>query len=216
MKRLAPLALVAGLVLTGCTISIGGTASSAPPAPDTSVGAGAAGKTSFDPGQVVPGYAPGQFPPVPMFPLPDTAVVSEGMEKVRAELEANLPDLPGVKVTAVQCGADGNYLNPDSSLVLYGDGSGSYVGPDGSYTRGPDGSGTSVGGEVVIMRDGNGGGQYVNGDLSITSDGSGSGAYVDGNVTITLDGEGPAPTPDRWGRSGTWATARAATPSAMS
>lgn len=187
MKRLAPaLALVASFTLTGCSISIGGPASPGP----TDSGPVAPIQASFDSGQVVPGYAPGQFPPVPLFPLPDTTVVSTNMEKVRDKLESSLSKLPGIKVTAVQCGADGAYISADSSLVLYGDGTGSYVGPNGTYTRGPDGSETVVTDEVVYLPDGKGGGQYVNGDLSITGDGQGSGAYVDGELTITLDGRG--------------------------
>ena len=190
------LASVAVLVLSGCSVTVAGPTSEPPAPPSTSpapVASGTPGPSvtaSVTPGQVLPGYAPGQFPAIPLFSLPDTSVLSKGGKKLREKLELTLPDLPGVKVKAVQCGKDGTYINEDSSLVLYGDGSGSYVGPDGSYTRGRDGSETSVSGKESITRNGKGGGTYVSGDLSISNDGTGSGTYVSAEVSITLDGKG--------------------------
>ena len=187
------LGLAASLMLTGCSITVGGPAESpAPVAPTTAEQTPTASGTpgAVDPGQVVPGYAPGQFPAVPLFSLPDTAVLSSGGQELRDRLEVTLPQLPGVTVSAVQCGPDGSYIGADSSLILYGDGSGSYVGPDGSYTRGTDGSETSVTGAESITRDGRGGGTYVGNGLSITNAGDGSGTYVGGGVSITLDGLG--------------------------
>ena len=186
------LALSTTLALTACSVSVGPaeapapetSSPSAPAAPVTTAGEG------VDPGQVVPGYAPGQFPAVPMFALPDTAVLSTGGQKLRDQLEVELPDLPGVTVTSVQCGPDGSYISSDSSLVLYGDGSGSYVGPDGTYTRGADGSETSVTDAESIIRDGRGGGTYAGDDLTITNDGNGAGTYISDELTITLDGQG--------------------------
>ncbi|WP_300078764.1 OmpA family protein [Propioniciclava sp.] len=190
------LASVAVLVLSGCSVTVAGPTSEPPAPPSTSAAPVASGTpgpsvtASVTPGQVLPGYAPGQFPAIPLFSLPDTSVLSKGGKKLREKLELTLPDLPGVKVKAVQCGKDGTYINEDSSLVLYGDGSGSYVGPDGSYTRGRDGSETSVSGKESITRNGKGGGTYVSGDLSISNDGTGSGTYVSAEVSITLDGKG--------------------------
>lgn len=191
-----PLAFaVATLVLSGCSVTVSGPTPASPatppsPAAPAITAAGQGGTPPAGPGQALPGYAPGQFPAIPLFTLPDTSVLSKGGTKLREKLQVHLPDLPGVTVKAVQCGKGGSYVNEDSSLVLYGDGSGSYVGPDGSYTRGPDGSETSVSGKESITRDGKGGGTYVSGDLSITNDGDGSGTYVSGTVSITLDGKG--------------------------
>ena len=90
----------------------------------------------------------------------------------------------------MRCSKDGEYINADSGLALYGDGSGSYVGPDGSYTRGRDGSETSVSDRESITRDGKGGGTYVGDGVSITNDGDGSGTYVDADLSVTVDGNG--------------------------
>ena len=197
MNRLPVVLAASALVLSGCAVTVAGP-TSAPPSPPSTPTASAPTPTpepsetaqQLDSGQLVPGYGPGQFPAIPLFSLPDTSVLSKAGKKLRDKLEVTLPDLPGVKVKAVQCGKDGTYISEDSSLVLYGDGSGSYVGPDGSYTRGPDGSETSVSGEESITRDGKGGGTYVGGDLSITNSGDGSGTYVSAEVSITLDGQG--------------------------
>lgn len=197
------LALAAALALTGCSVSVTGaptapatdaapaaTGSGPTPAPAASSPASTPDATAFTSDQVVPGYAPGQFPPVPLFPIPDTSVLSSAGTQLRDKLQADLPELPGVTITAVQCRPDGSYITQDSSLSLYGDGSGSYVGPDGSYTTGGDGSETTVTGKESVTRDGKGGGTYVSGDLSVTNAGDGSGTYVGGDTSITLDGLG--------------------------
>ncbi len=200
MNRLPVTLAVAALVLSGCSVSVAGptTEPPAPPAPPSVPPTSSTPTPTPEPtetaqpgeGSMLPGYGPGQFPAIPLFSLPDTSVLSKAGVKLREKLEVTLPDLPGVNVKAVQCGKDGTYINEDTSLVLYGDGSGSYVGPDGSYTRGTDGSETSVSGEESITRDGKGGGTYVGGDLSITNDGTGSGTYVSADTSITLDGQG--------------------------
>ena len=195
------LALAATLALTGCSVSVTGAptppatgpapAGSAPaPAPAASSPAATPEATAFTADQVVPGYAPGQFPPVPLFPIPDTSVLSSAGTQLRDKLQADLPELPGVTITAVQCRPDGSYVTKDRSLSLYGDGSGSYVGPDGTYTSGGDGSETTVTGKESVTRDGKGGGTYVGEDLSVTNAGDGSGTYVGGDTSITLDGKG--------------------------
>ena len=191
------LAAVAGAVLlTGCSISV----SAGEPSPDAPTPATTPPGTTAAPSpsatetvgtaDVVPGYGPGQFPAVPLFSLPDISRVSTAGKKLRDELKVEIKDIPGVKVTAVRCTKDGEYINADSGLALYGDGSGSYVGPDGSYTRGRDGSETSVSDRESITRDGKGGGTYVGDGVSITNDGDGSGTYVDADLSVTVDGNG--------------------------
>lgn len=201
MSRSRPLAgaLTGVLILTGCSVSV----TAGPSAPPTS--AASEPVVSAEPTPVdspsaaapadenaVPGYAVGQAPPVPLFSLPDVSRVSTAGKKLRDKLKVEIKDIPGVKITAVRCGKDGEYSNADSGLVLYGDGSGSYVGPDGSYTRGRDGSETSVSDRESITRDGKGGGTYVSGTVSITNAGDGSGTYVDAAVSISNDGRGTA------------------------
>lgn len=191
-------ALVATLALTGCSVSVTGASPTTPPAPETvSTPVSAPPSVSSTPQPsshpadlAVPGYPAGQFPPVPLFPIPDTSVLSTAGTQLRDKLQADLPQLPGVTLTAVQCRPDGSYVSKDSALALYGDGSGSYVGPDGSYTSDADGSETSVAGGESITRDGKGGGTYVGKGLSVTNDGDGSGTYVGGGTSITLDGNG--------------------------
>lgn len=191
------LAAVAGAVLlTGCSISV----SAGEPSPDAPTPATTPPGTTAAPSpsatetvgtaDVVPGYGSGQFPAVPLFSLPDISRVSTAGKKLRDKLKVEIKDIPGVKVTAVRCTKDGEYINADSGLALYGDGSGSYVGPDGSYTRGRDGSETSVSDRESITRDGKGGGTYVGDGVSITNDGDGSGTYVDGDLSVTVDGKG--------------------------
>lgn len=138
----------------------------------------------------VPGYAPGQFPPVPLFSLPDTSVLNSAGTALRDKLVPTIKEIPGATVKAVSCGADGSYVDSASGLVLYGDGSGSYTGPDGSLVRDAKGGETvSTAGES-ITRDGRGGGTYSNAELSIVNSGDGSGVYSSATVTVTLDGKG--------------------------
>ena len=199
MSRSRPLAgaLTGVLILTGCSVSV----TAGPSAPPTSAASEPVVSAEPTPADspsaaapadenAVPGYAVGQAPPVPLFSLPDVSRVSTAGKKLRDKLKVEIKDIPGVKITAVRCGKDGEYSNADSGLVLYGDGSGSYVGPDGSYTRGRDGSETSVSDRESITRDGKGGGTYVSGTVSITNAGDGSGTYVDAGLSVTIDGKG--------------------------
>ncbi|MFT4294096.1 MAG: OmpA family protein [Micropruina sp.] len=190
------IAAVAGAVLlTGCSVSVssGEPSPSAPAtttAPEITTAAPSPSSTGTVAADAVPGYQPGQFPPVPLFSLPDVSRLSTAGKSLRDKLQPTLKSIPGVKITAVRCTKDGEYSNADSGLVLYGDGSGSYVGPDGSYSRGRDGSETSVSDRESITRDGKGGGTYVSSDVSITNSGDGSGTYVDADLSVTIDGKG--------------------------
>lgn len=191
-------ALTCLALLSGCSVSVSqaGPPTSTPTQPTgqatTGTPASSAGSATPDQGvaDTVPGYAPGQAPPVPLFTLPDISQVSTAGKKLRDKLKLEIKSVPGVTITAVRCRANGEYINADSGLVLYGDGSGSYVGPDGSYTRGRDGSETSVSDRESITRDGKGGGTYVSHGVSITNAGDGSGTYVDADVSISIDGKG--------------------------
>ena len=193
-SRLLVGAAVGVLILTGCSVRVSASPSATPtvetpgsteptPLPSPS----STGPTAEN---AVPGYAVGQAPAVPLFSLPDISRVSTAGKELRDKLKVEIKDIPGVKVTAVRCGKDGEYSNADSGLVLYGDGSGSYVGADGSYTRGRDGSETSVSDRESITRNGKGGGTYVSGKVSISNNGDGSGTFVDSAISVTIDGKG--------------------------
>lgn len=192
-------ALTAVLLLSGCSVSVQNPtppvplptatpSSSAPESARPTPSATDSSSTGTAPS--LPGYPPGQFPTVPLFSLPDVSRLSTADTRLRDKLLPALTGGSGVKVTAVACGKDGQYLSRDSSLVLYGKGDGSYVGPDGSYTRSANGAETSVTDRQSITRDGRGGGTYVGNGLSITNDGDGSGTYVSKDVSITIDGKG--------------------------
>lgn len=162
MNRSKPLALLVGAVivdavlLSGCSVSVQAPSPEATQAqptasePASASASASPATTSADPSPstsgsslpadaLVPGYAPGEAPPVPLFSLPDISRVSTAGRKLRDKLKVEIKDIPGFKVTAVRCTKDGEYSNAEAGLALYGDGSGSYVGPDGSYTRGRDG-----------------------------------------------------------------------------
>ncbi len=196
MPRILLAAVAGAVLLTGCSISV----STGEPSPDVPTPATAPASTPSAPSpsagetagaaDAVPGYGPGQFPPVPLFSLPDISRVSTAGKELRDKLKVEIKDIPGVKITAVRCTKNGEYTNAEAGLALYGDGSGSYVGPDGSYTRGRDGSETSVSDRESITRDGKGGGTYVSGKVSITNAGDGSGSYVDADLSVSIDGKG--------------------------
>ncbi len=193
-SRLLVGAAAGALILTGCSVSVSASPSATPtvetPVSTEPMPPPSSSSTGPTADNAVPGYAVGAAPPVPLFSLPDISRVSSAGKELRDKLKVEIKDVPGVKVTAVRCGKDGEYSNADSGLVLYGDGSGSYVGADGSYTRGRDGSETSVSDRESITRNGKGGGTYVSGKVSISNNGDGSGTFVDSAISVTIDGKG--------------------------
>lgn len=213
MNRSKPLALLLGAVvvdavlLTSCSVAVEPAPSpegtqTQPTASGTSSAQSSPATTSADPSPsasgsslpadaLVPGYAPGQFPTVPLFSVPDISRLSKTDTKLRDRLRVKLKAIPGVTVKAVTCRKNGSYVNSDTGLVLYGDGNGTYVGPDGAYTRNADGTEASTTDKATIVRDGKGGGVYVGSDgVAISNNGDGSGTFNDATVSITIDGKG--------------------------
>lgn len=177
---------VAALALTAC---------SATPAADPSpvmTPATAATTPPENPSNVptVPGYDVGDFPPVPLFLLPDMSLLGGSADQFTFETDAAFAGIPGVTVTAAQCDARGTVIAGQGTAYLYGDGSGRYIGADGLVENFGDGSGKRVDGSVVIENYGDGSGKYVGDDVVIENYGDGSGKYIDDNLVVEIYGDG--------------------------
>ena len=138
----------------------------------------------------VPGYDVGHFPPVPLFVLPDLALLDTSASAFTIELNAALADIPGVTATPAHCDGMGELVSGNGSALLYGDGSGTFTGPDGSVQNFGDGSGTSTINGVTIQNFGDGSGTYAGDDVTIQNFGDGSGTYVDAAKTVQIFGDG--------------------------
>ena len=140
--------------------------------------------------QSVPGFAVGDFPPIPLFRLPDLSLLNESADSFAVQVKDNLSNVPGVTVAPAHCDEAGAVVTGDGSGYLYGDGSGSFTGPDGSLRNYGDGSGTVTIGGVSITNYGDGSGTYDNGEVSINNYGDGSGTYSDADIKVQLFGDG--------------------------
>ncbi|GIG40778.1 OmpA family protein [Cellulomonas phragmiteti] len=185
-----PSAVVAVLLttlLTACSGAVDTAAPSAEPTRDRATARATA--TPTGPAvPTVPGYGPGEVPPVPMILLPDLSMLDASLAGFAIEVDAAVGDLPGVRVQPQRCDAQGG------ELWAYGDGSGTFTGPDGAVTTYGDGSGTYTLNGTSVTVYGDGSGTYDDGTTSVTSYGDGSGTYDDGTTSVTLYGDG----------SGTW------------
>jgi len=130
------------------------------------------------------------MPPIPLFALPDTSILSTAGLQLRRSLQEPLKNVPGVTVKAATCSATGEYVASEQGLLLYGDGSGSYTGPSGTVVTSGNGSGVSSTPNETVTRDGKGGGTYSSATLTVTVNRDGSGTYSGPDTTITLDGRG--------------------------
>ena len=138
----------------------------------------------------MPGYDVGQFPPVPLFQLPDLGLLSGSADAFTIEVNAAFDDVPGVTVTPARCDTGGKVTSGAGSAMLYGDGSGNYTGPDGTVQNFGDGSGVSTINGVSIENFGDGSGNYTAGSVHIQNFGDGSGNYTDGRISVEVFGDG--------------------------
>ena len=188
--------LTAAAVITAATLALGACGSSKPAEPAASPSSAA---TTAEPTQApsatassvptVPGYRPGEIPPIPAFAVPPIDVFASNADKAVIQTASTLSSVPGVTVTPAKC--DGNAL-VSGSTVLGGDGSGVTTNSSGTVVNGGDGSGVITQGPISIVYGGDGTGVYTNADtgLSINVNEDGSGVYSTPTLSINLDGMG--------------------------
>ncbi len=127
---------LAVLVLTGCSPAAPSAGAKKTPA-STAPSAAAAAKPAV---ATVPGYDVGQFPPVPLFRLPDLGLLSGSADAFAIEVDKSFADVPGVTVSPARCDAGGKVVSGAGSAMLYGDGSGNYAAPGLSIQNYGDGT----------------------------------------------------------------------------
>lgn len=161
-------------------------------AADTAVPTPSATPTPTPSAATVAGYDAGQFPPVPLFVLPDLALLDTSASAFTIEVNDALSDIPGVTASPAHCDAGGGVISGNGTAYLYGDGSGTFTGPDGSVQNFGDGSGNSTINGVTIQNFGDGSGNYSDGAVTIQNFGDGSGNYTSDTITIQNFGDGTA------------------------
>lgn len=189
--------LTAAAVITAATLALGACGSSKPAEPAASPSSAAttaeptpAPSATASSVPTVPGYRPGEIPPVPAFAVPPIDVFASNADKaVIQTASSSLSSVPGVTVSPAKC--DGNAL-VSGSTVLGGDGSGVTTNSSGTVVNGGDGSGVITQGPISIVYGGDGTGVYTNADtgLSISVNEDGSGVYSTPTLSINLDGMG--------------------------
>ncbi|RRR27412.1 OmpA family protein [Schaalia georgiae] len=181
------LAAAAILVAAGCSggshQSAGGTAQSATPTQAPS---------SQAPGTAVPGYKPGEIPPIPLFSIPPIDVFAQNADKaVISSVSSAVASVPGVTVAPASCDASGTYKH-SGNTTFYSNGSSHTQSGDLSVSNHGDGSGHISEGPIWISYDGKGGGHYHNSDddISIEINSDGSGYYHSPSVNIYRSADG--------------------------
>ena len=191
--------LTAAAVITAATLALGACGSSKPknadatpaPAPEATTEAPApTASATASSVATVPGYRPGEVPPIPLFTVPATDVFASNADKaVIDSASSQLASVEGVTVSPAKC--DGSTL-VSGSTVFGGDGSAVSSSAGSTVVNGGDGSGVITEGSTTITYAGDGSGTYTNMTtmLTITVDADGSGTYTTPSTTFTLDGKG--------------------------
>ena len=192
--------LTAAALITAATLALGACGSSKPKTTETA--APTAEATTAEPTQsptasatasstpTVPGYRPGEIPPIPLFSLPAIDVFASNADKaVIDSASSQLSSVEGVTVSPAKC--DGSSLI-SGSTIFGGDGSAVSSSANGTVVNTGDGSGVITEGSTTITYAGDGSGTYTNMAtmLTITVDADGSGTYTTPDTTFTLDGKG--------------------------
>lgn len=140
----------------------------------------------------VPGYDVGQFPPVPLFTLPDISMLDAAMAGFAIDLSRDITPRPGLDIRSAACGDMTERAAGRGTALLYGDGSGEYTGPDGEIVNYGDGSGTFTANGVTSTVYGDGSGSYESPALTIHNYGDGSGSVKNaaGETWVYGDGSG--------------------------
>ena len=193
--------LTAAAVITAATLALGACGSSKPknadatptPAPEATTETPTPTPTASATASsvaTVPGYRPGEIPPIPLFSLPAIDVFASNADKaVIDSASSQLGSVEGVTVSPAKC--DGSSLI-SGSTVFGGDGSAVSSSANGTVVNAGDGSGVITEGSTTITYAGDGSGTYTNMAtmLTITVDADGSGTYTTPSTTFTLDGKG--------------------------
>jgi len=193
--------LTAAAVITAATLALGACGSSKPknadatpaPAPEATTEAPTPTPTASATASsvaTVPGYRPGEIPPIPLFSLPAIDVFASNADKAIIDsASSQLASVEGVTVSPAKC--DGSSLI-SGSTVFGGDGSAVSSSAGSTVVNGGDGSGVITEGSTTITYAGDGSGTYTNMAtmLTITVDADGSGTYTTPSTTFTLDGKG--------------------------
>ena len=193
--------LTAAAVITATTLALGACGSSKPknadatpaPAPEATTEAPTPTPTASATASsvaTVPGYRPGEIPPIPLFSLPAIDVFASNADKAIIDsASSQLASVEGVTVSPAKC--DGSSLI-SGSTVFGGDGSAVSSSAGSTVVNGGDGSGVVTEGSTTITYAGDGSGTYTNMTtmLTITVDADGSGTYTTPSTTFTLDGKG--------------------------
>ena len=179
-------------LLAATTLTLGACTASKPQ--DSAASPSAAASTpspsaSTDTVPTVPGYRPGEIPPVPLFTVPSMDVFASNADKAVIQTASSLQSVPGITVSPAKC--DGNLLI-SGSTVFSGDGSASTTTGNGVVVNNGDGGGIIREGTVSINYGGDGSGTYVDSDayiyLIVNSDGTGS--YRSRTLSISLSDNG--------------------------
>ena len=193
--------LTAAAVITAATLALGACGSAKPknadatpaPAPEATTETPTPTPTASATASsvaTVPGYRPGEIPPIPLFSLPAIDVFASNADKaVIDSASSQLSSVEGVTVSPAKC--DGSSLI-SGSTVFGGDGSAVSSSAGSTVVNGGDGSGVITEGSTTITYAGDGSGTYTNMAtmLTITVDADGSGTYTTPSTTFTLDGKG--------------------------
>ena len=192
--------LTAAALITAATLALGACGSSKPKTTETAAPTAEATTDEPTPSPTasatasstptVPGYRPGEIPPIPLFSLPAIDVFASNADKaVIDSASSQLSSVEGVTVSPAKC--DGSSLI-SGSTIFGGDGSAVSSSANGTVVNAGDGSGVITGGSTTITYAGDGSGTYTNMAtmLTITVDADGSGTYTTPDTTFTLDGKG--------------------------
>ena len=187
--------LTASALVATTTLALGACGSSKPQTPaaaPTAEATTAAPTQSATPASVptVPGYRPGEIPPIPLFSVPAIDVFASNADKAVVQAaSSSLASVPGVTVSPAKC--DGTSL-VSGSTVLGGDGSAVSSSDKGTVVNDGTGSGVITEGPISIIYGGDGSGTYSNADtmVTITVKADGSGTYSTTTTSIILDGNG--------------------------
>ena len=187
--------LTASALVAATTLALGACGSSktqTPAAAPTAEATTAAPTQSATPASVptVPGYRPGEIPPIPLFSVPAIDVFASNADKAVVQAAStSLASVPGVTVSPAKC--DGTSL-VSGSTVLGGDGSAVSSSDKGTVVNDGTGSGVITEGPISIIYGGDGSGTYSNADtmVSINVEADGSGTYSTTTTSIILNGTG--------------------------